>query len=192
MKTPAKLLLTGSLMLFTCGLSMAAPAGGDPTIERILTFWPFIIVLVLLLLTILWYQNIRTMRRGRQDPGHRRRAGVNPVVFLGIVTVFALVLLALPWYIQTTHERIEEERVVTPVIAPEDRVEITLSVEGMTCTGCEALIERRVKELPGVESVEADHKEKTTKVVFDQTLTSIPEVSGTIEDAGYKVKEDDL
>ncbi len=176
------------LLLFGGGFIMAAPAEGNATIERILTFWPFIIVLVLLLLTILWYQNIRTMRRGRQDPGHRRRTGVNPIVFLGIVTIFALVLLALPWYIQTTHERIEEERVVTPVIAPEDRVEKTFHVEGMTCTGCESLIERRVKELPGIESVEANHEEMVALVTFDKTLTSQDEITMAIEDAGYKVK----
>ncbi|NOZ56106.1 MAG: heavy-metal-associated domain-containing protein [Calditrichaeota bacterium] len=40
---------------------------------------------------------------------------------------------------------------------------IVLQVEGMTCTGCEAKVERALQKIEGVQSVDADYK--TGKVV---------------------------
>lgn len=70
---------------------------------------------------------------------------------------------------------------------PANRTELTLKVEGMTCTGCEGAVTRRVGELPGVESVDASHTAGETTVVFDRTKTDKETITRTIADAGYKV-----
>ena len=178
--------MSGILFLTGFAANAQAPATDTSTIDTILAFWPFVVILVLLLLTILWYQNIKTMRRGRET-GRQRPMGANPVVFLGIVTVFIVILLALPWYLNNLEEKKGSEPAETTVIAPENRVETVFLVEGMTCTGCENAIQKRVKSLPGIELVKADHVAMQTQVVFDKTLVDEEKITTAITDAGYTV-----
>ncbi len=182
-----KLSLLFSMLLANTFVFGQAPASKTGIIDRIITFWPFVVVLVLLLLAVLWYQHIKTMRRGR-DTGRRRPAGLNPVVFLGIVTVFAVILLALPLYLNTLEEKMGKEPQAIE-IAPENRMETIFMVEGMTCTGCENAIEKRVGGLEGVELVEADHVAMQTRVVYDKSRLTEEEIIATIVDTGYSVTD---
>lgn len=178
--------MSGIILLIGNAVIAQTPATETKAIDTILAFWPFVVVLVLLLLTVLWYQNIKTMRRGRET-GRHRPAGANPVLFLGIVTVFVLILLALPWYLNNLEEKKEVDLTETTEIAPENRVETVFLVEGMTCSGCENAINRRVKELQGVKTVEADHVARQTIVVFDKSKVDEERIIGAITEAGYTV-----
>jgi copper chaperone CopZ len=105
-------------------------------------------------------------------------------------TVFiALTLLAMPWFLGSCENRNEQSQTEL-TIDPENRIEITLEVEGMTCTGCEGLIQRRVAEIPGVESVKADHLSHEAVIVYDKSVTDVQDLKKAIEEAGYKVVSD--
>lgn len=67
-------------------------------------------------------------------------------------------------------------------------VELSLKVEGMTCDHCEMSIQKGVGELPGIESVLANHEDSTTVVKFDQSKTSEEDIKKAIEKRGYQVK----
>ncbi|MFO7977549.1 MAG: cation transporter [Bacteroidales bacterium] len=185
----------GAIMVFVTMLIMMLPAQvlaqNDVArqitiIDRILALWPFIISLVIILLLVLWYQNIQLRRRKRTST--RPARGINIMVILGIVTVFIVVLLALPWLLERMDNGSNQQETEL-IIAPENRREVTFSVEGMTCTGCEDLIQRRVGDIQGVESVSADHQQMTATVVYDATRTGIPDIVSAIEGAGYQVPE---
>lgn len=60
----------------------------------------------------------------------------------------------------------------------------TLSVSGMSCTGCESNVEAAVSELPGCTGVDADHEAGTVTVEGDVGETA---VASAIEDSGYEV-----
>lgn len=60
----------------------------------------------------------------------------------------------------------------------------TLSVSGMSCTGCESTVEAAVSELSGCEGVAADHEAGTVTVEGDVDETA---VASAIEDSGYEV-----
>jgi len=61
---------------------------------------------------------------------------------------------------------------------------LTLTVSGMSCTGCESNIESAVSELPGCEGVDADHE--AGEVVVDGDVDE-GAVTSAIEDSGYEV-----
>jgi mercuric ion transport protein len=185
MKKFPKLSLLFSMLFASNFVFGQAPAAETGIIDRIITFWPFVVVLVLLLLAVLWYQNIKTMRKGRET-GRRRSSGLNPIVLLGFVTVFAVILLALPWYLNTLEDKMYREPEAME-IAPENRIQTTFVVEGMTCTGCENAIQKRVSSLPGIELVEADHVAMQTMVVFDKSKVTEESITQAIIDAGYAV-----
>lgn len=61
-------------------------------------------------------------------------------------------------------------------------------VDGMTCTGCEAIIKREVSDIGDVEGVEVDHETGTVEL----TTTSAAAggyVEQAINDLGYEVTE---
>jgi mercuric ion transport protein len=150
----------------------------------IIAFWPFIVALVVLLLAIMWYQNIKNLQRRRKTSGVQRRPGTNSMVFMGVVTVFVVVLLASPWYFQNLTEKQQQDQ---GEIAPENRTEVILTVHGMDCGGCESLVQRKVASLNGIESVSASHVREEAFIVYDKSKVSIDLIAQTIEEAGYTV-----
>lgn len=65
--------------------------------------------------------------------------------------------------------------------------EVELSVDGMSCAGCEANLRFALSALTGVRRAKADFRAKTVEVAFDPALTSEDEVRRTIEEMGYTV-----
>lgn len=66
-------------------------------------------------------------------------------------------------------------------------VEFTYKVEGMTCDHCEMSIHKGVKELEGVEIVQANHEDSSTYVKFDLSKLSEDQIKEAIKKRGYKV-----
>lgn len=58
-----------------------------------------------------------------------------------------------------------------------------LSVEGMSCGGCEANVEDAVGALDGVDGVSADHEADAVEVVGDPDASD--QVRAAIREAGY-------
>ena len=64
----------------------------------------------------------------------------------------------------------------------------TLSVVGMSCTGCEANVENSLEGIDGVESVEADHEAGTVSVDASASVAD-SDLEDAVNDAGYAVEE---
>jgi sulfite exporter TauE/SafE/copper chaperone CopZ len=62
---------------------------------------------------------------------------------------------------------------------------LSFPISGMHCVGCEAVISTAVKELPGIDTVSADHIAKKVQVRFDESLTSPSAILACIESKGY-------
>ena len=60
-----------------------------------------------------------------------------------------------------------------------------ITVEGMSCGGCEQNVETKLGDLPGVTSVEADNESDTVTVDGD---ASEEDIAAAVEDAGYTPK----
>lgn len=65
-------------------------------------------------------------------------------------------------------------------------MEITMKIEGMMCTHCEAAVKKALEELPTVESAEVSH-EKGTAVVKLNAETDFAVLKKAVEDKDYKV-----
>ncbi len=62
-----------------------------------------------------------------------------------------------------------------------------LKVTGMHCKSCEVLIKDSLEELPGIQSVNVDHKKGFVEVLFDQSKVSIDLIKKVIVKEGYKI-----
>lgn len=66
--------------------------------------------------------------------------------------------------------------------------ELVITVEGMVCNGCENRLQNVVKQIEGVEKVNANHKDGTVTIILNQEINK-DLIKEKIEDIGFKVKE---
>jgi copper ion binding protein len=64
---------------------------------------------------------------------------------------------------------------------------LQLTVNGMTCGGCENAVRRAVGKLEGVESVTADHHTGLVGVNFDPDQVTASAIKEEIEAIGYTI-----
>lgn len=65
----------------------------------------------------------------------------------------------------------------------------TISVEGMSCPGCENSLEKAVSQLEGVKSVKADSQTGHVSLEYDIAKTRFEHIDAKIQDAGYSLPD---
>ncbi len=68
--------------------------------------------------------------------------------------------------------------------------ELEIKVKGMVCGGCENRVKNALKEIEGVENVEANHETGIVKVTADEKVTN-KILEESIEDIGYEIVKED-
>lgn len=71
-------------------------------------------------------------------------------------------------------------------IRQENMQTVVLSVEGMTCSGCEIAIVNSLTRLEGVSHADASHTEGTATVSFDPEAVNIEDLQKAVAGAGYQ------
>ena len=102
------------------------------------------------------------------------------------IVLACLFMVACNTQPKTDNSQTEE----TAISADAQWVEVTLNVNGMTCEGCENAVNAGVNGLDGIATVESSHKEKWTRVKYDENQTSVEEITASITETGYEVVED--
>jgi len=64
---------------------------------------------------------------------------------------------------------------------------IEISVNGMTCEGCEGTVKESLTKVAGVTECVASFKENKATVKFDSTKTNYTALAAAITEAGYEV-----
>lgn len=156
---------------------------------------PYLIGITVLVLGFAWYQKLkpRTAEEIQCDCEPARSTGgedkrkpfMQTKTFLGIVTVFAALMLAFPYYAHIFYPSNEKKEVV--IVNASDIKTVTFEVKGMTCNGCASHVENDVNKLPGIVSVDASYEEATAKVEFDQSKVSLAQIEEAINGTGYQV-----
>lgn len=66
-----------------------------------------------------------------------------------------------------------------------ERLEV--SINGMTCTGCEQIIQSNVGKLDGIKSVKAEYTLNKAIIDFDSEIVDTAKIRTAITRSGYKV-----
>jgi P-type Cu+ transporter len=65
--------------------------------------------------------------------------------------------------------------------------QVTLPITGMTCANCVATVERNLKKSKGVNSASVNLSSERATIEFDPTLSSLEDLIGRVERAGYGI-----
>lgn len=149
---------------------------------------PYLIAITILLLGFSWYQKLKP--RSEEEiqcdcEEDEKKSFLQSKLFLGIVTVFAVIMLAFPYYADIFYPSTLQKEVI--MVKPSDINTVTYNVDGMSCESCNAHIENEVSKLSGIIKVKANYKNGTTMVEFDSSKVSSEKLKEAINSTGYKV-----
>lgn len=181
--------IAASLCCITPVLALISGASGvASTFSWMEPIRPYLIGITVLVLGFAWYQKLkpRTAEDVRCDCEEgEKKPFMQTKTFLGIVTVFAALMLAFPYYAHVFYPSNDKKEVV--IVNASDMQTVTFNVKGMTCSGCASHVENDVNKLQGIISVDASYEEGTAKVEFDQSKVSLDQIEKAINGTGYEV-----
>tara|TARA_R110000765_G_scaffold9911_3_gene30832 strand:+ start:8200 stop:8796 length:597 start_codon:yes stop_codon:yes gene_type:complete len=169
---------------------LAGTTGLASTFSWIEPFRPYLIGFTILVLAFAWYQKFKPKTEAEIDCECEddKPMFINSKRFLFLATLFAGVMLAFPNYSHIFYSNPNTSKEVV-YVEQSNVKEIKVTIEGMTCTGCEAHIENEVKKLDGILDVNADYKAANTIVKYDETKVDLQKIETAILSTGYKIVE---
>ena len=202
MKTENKLIGAGLLTAITASLCCITPvlaliagtSGIVSTFSWIEPFRPYLIGLTILVLGFAWYQKLKHKKKidceCDTDDLPAGKAGklkfIQSQTFLGIVTAFAIIMLAFPYYSGIFYPNTEKQIMV---VEKSDIITTEFKISGMTCTSCEEHVNHEVNKLNGIVSSKTSYENGNTIIEFDRSKTTETEIKKAINSTGYKVTD---
>lgn len=180
--------ITASLCCITPVLALIAGTGGiASTFSWIEPFRPFLIGLTILVLGFAWYQKLKPQKEIDCDcESEEKPKFIQSKTFLGIVSVFAIVMLAFPYYSGIFYRNTEKQIIV---VDKSDIKSTEFKISGMTCASCEEHVNHEVNKLNGIVISKVSYENGNAIIEFDTTKTNETEIEKAINSTGYKVTD---
>lgn len=179
--------VAASLCCITPVLAIISGASGVvSTFSWMEPFRPYLIGLTVLVLAFAWYQKLkpRIAEEIQCDCENEKKPFMQTKTFLGIVAVFAFIMMSFPYYGHIFYPKADKQVIV---VSSDNIQEVKFNVSGMTCSSCEEHIENEVNKLPGIVTISANSKERNATVKFDNSKISISTLEKTINKTGYTI-----
>ena len=178
--------ITASLCCITPVLALIAGTSGiASTFSWLEPFRPYLIGLTILVLGFAWYQKLKPQKEiDCECETDEKPKFIQSKKFLGIVTVFAIIMLAFPYYSSIFYPNIEKQIIV---VDKSDIKTMEFKISGMTCASCEEHVNHEVNKLNGIVNSKASYENGNAIVEFDKTKTNETEIEKAINATGYKV-----
>ncbi|MBP9098466.1 MAG: mercuric transport protein MerTP [Ferruginibacter sp.] len=148
---------------------------------------PYLIGITILTIGFAWYQKLRPVRK--DDCGceiTEKKKFIHTKTFLGLVTVFAILMMSFPYYSKIFYPKPAKEMVINGG-AVHKIAEV--KIKGMTCAACEEHVKHEVNKLPGIISSEVSYANRNAIITFDTLKTNIKAIELAVDKTGYKVTE---
>tara|TARA_R110000796_G_scaffold159169_3_gene275762 strand:- start:9327 stop:9926 length:600 start_codon:yes stop_codon:yes gene_type:complete len=178
--------ITASLCCITPVLALTAGTSGiASTFSWVEPFRPYLIGLTVLVLGFAWYQKLKPLKEiDCECETDEKPKFIQSKTFLGIVTVFAIVMLAFPYYSGMFYSNTEKQIII---VDRSDIKTMEFKIRGMTCASCEEHVNHEVNKLNGIVTSEASYENGNAIIAFDSTKTTEVEIEKAINVTGYKV-----
>jgi copper chaperone CopZ len=178
--------ITASLCCITPVLALIAGTSGiASTFSWIEPFRPYLIGLTILILGFAWYQKLKPIKEiDCECDTDEKPKFMQSKTFLGIATVFAIVMLAFTYYSGIFYPSPEKQ---ITIVDKSNLITTEIKISGMTCASCEKLVNHEVNKLTGIVNSKASYENGNAIVEFDRTKTNEAEIEKAINSTGYSV-----
>ena len=195
MKTNKKLISAGLLAAFTASLCCITPllafiagtSGLATTFSWLEPLRPYLIGLTIFVLGFAWYLKLKPKKQlDCSCEKDEKIPFTQSKMFLGIITLFAVVMLAFPYYSGIFYPTTEKQIII---VDQSNIREIEFTISGMTCASCGEHVNSEVNKLTGIISSDASYENKNAVVKFDDSKTNSDEIENAINATGYLVTD---
>ncbi len=178
--------IAASLCCITPVLALISGASGAASaFSWMEPFRPYLIALTVLVLAFAWYQILKPKKGIECDCDEVKKPKfIQTKSFLGIITIFAAVMLAFPYYSSVFYPDNKKE---VGVVNQSTVQMIDFNIKGMTCTSCEEHVNHAINEVDGIINASSSYQDSTTIVEFDSSKITAKEIEKAINATGYKV-----
>jgi len=178
--------IASSLCCITPVLALISGTSGiASTFYWLEPFRLYLIGFTILVLGFAWYQKLKPKKEIDCDcETDEKPSFLQSKLFLGIVTIFAIVMTAFPHYSSVFYPKSEKEIIV---VDKANIQTINLEIKGMTCTSCEEHINHSVNQLNGIVNIKSSYENGNAEIEFDNSKTTIEEIEKAVNSTGYSV-----
>lgn len=146
---------------------------------------PYFIGLTVLIIGFSWYQKLKTKKHIECNCDTKEKSKfINSKMFLGIITVFAVLMLLFPYYSNIFYPNTDKQILIVKKSSSQ-KAEYTIN--GMTCASCEKHVNYEVNKLQGIINSNVNYTTGKAIVEFDNSKTTINEIEKAINSTGYIV-----
>ena len=151
---------------------------------------PYLIGLSIAVLAFAWYVKMKPAKSTDMDCNcetTEKPSFLQSKTFLGIVTVFAILMMAFPLYAKMFYPN---PKVQTATLAAVDnKQQVKFTIQGMTCEGCEEHVNHELAKVNGVLAYKTSYANRNSVVTFDKLKVDTKTIEAAINKTGYKVKD---
>lgn len=151
---------------------------------------PFLIGLAIAVLAFAWYVKLKPATPNDTDCNcetAKKISFLQSKAFLGIVTIFAILIMAFPHYAKRFYPKPKVQAAIITTVGNKQHVKFT--IQGMTCEGCESPINNQLSKLSGVLAYKTSYATKSSIVSFDKSKVNAKIIETAINKTGYIVKD---
>ncbi len=180
--------ISASLCCITPVLALLAGTSGlASTFSWLDPLRPYLIGLTVLVLGFAWYQKLKPQKQIDCDCDTTEKTPfIQTKKFLGIVTVFAGLMLAFPVYAHVFFPKTEYQTILTDQT---NRQTVEFNINGMTCSGCEEHVIHEVNKLAGIVKTTVSYEKGNAIIEFDEAQTYMEAIEEAIAKTGYSVTD---
>tara|TARA_R110002050_G_C8928091_1_gene511840 strand:+ start:610 stop:1227 length:618 start_codon:yes stop_codon:yes gene_type:complete len=168
--------------------AIAGVGGMGSTLSWMEPFRPYLIGLSVVAIGYAWYAHIKPKDADDCGCDIEKPKWYQTKGFLIGITIFAAVSIAFPYYSGIFFSDNTANKTI--IVKESDIVEATITIDGMTCTGCEHHVNSTLNNSVGVIEASSSFETGKAQVKFDKTKVSIDELVKEVEkETGYKVTD---
>lgn len=147
---------------------------------------PYLIALSIGALCLAWYIKLKPAKRDTECNCEisSMPSFFQSKIFLGVVTVFSVVVMTFPLY----SGMFSEPDAGIPVASNERSQQVKFKIRGMTCEACEGHINSELSKLAGVAEFKTSYENQSSLVTFYPSKVDVITIEKAINKTGYKVE----
>ncbi len=154
---------------------------------------PYLIGLSIAVLAVVWYLKLKPTKTTNMDCNcetTKKASFLQSKTFLGIVTVFAILMMTFPLYAKVFYPKPKVQ--ATTLAAVDNKQQVKFTIQGMSCAGCELEVNNELSKVNGVIAYKTSYASKSSLVTFDKSKVDVKTIEAAINKTGYTVKNYDF
>ena len=150
---------------------------------------PYLLSLSIAVLAFAWYLKLQPTKANDINCNcetTKKASFFQTKTFLGIVTVFAFLMMTFPLYAIMFYSRPKAQAAAFAVLDNKQQVKFT--IQGMSCAGCELEVNNELSKVNGVIAYKTSYATKSSLVTFDKSKVDAKAIEAAINKTGYTVE----